>query len=59
MDFIVQDLLKPIGRRLGTFASGMLIGIGASQELAMQVEMLIPVLLAFAADLALSKRARK
>lgn len=59
MEFIVQDLMKPIGRRLGTFVAGILIGLGATQELALQVETLIPVVLAFAADLALSKRARK
>lgn len=56
--FVVQDLLKPVSRRIGTAIAGGLVALGATQPLAEQVELVVPALIAFVADLILSYRER-
>lgn len=56
--FLWQEILKPVSRRAGTGVAGALLALGATQPLVDQVEMLVPALIAFTADLFLSYRER-
>lgn len=58
MNFVIKEIVKPLGRRLGTLVAGGLLTIGATQDVASQVELCIPALLALLADLILSHRGR-
>lgn len=58
MKILVQELLGPLGRRLGSMAAGGLLALGAAQGLADQVEIVVPALVALGADLGLSHWSR-
>lgn len=51
---IVNEVLKPLARRLGSVIAGGLLALGATQDLASQVELCVPAALALLADLILS-----
>lgn len=55
---IFQDLLAPVGRRLGSMIAGGLLTLGAAQGVADQVETLVPALVALACDLVFSHYSR-
>ncbi len=56
--FILKELLAPTARRLGTASAGALVALGATNELASQIEIVVPALVAFTADLIFSYRSR-
>lgn len=56
---ILENLLMPASRRVGSMIAGGLLALGATQGLTDQVELLIPALIAFCADLGLSKWNRR
>lgn len=52
--FLLAELAKPLIRRIGSMATGALIGVGIANDQAVQVEQLLTALLLLAADLGLS-----
>jgi len=58
LKFILEEILKPILRRLGTSVGVFLTTVGASSELATQVEVVLPTVLGLFFDLAWSHRNR-
>ncbi|MCA2009588.1 hypothetical protein [Tritonibacter mobilis] len=38
MKFLLEEMLRPASRRIGTLLGGALLGIGATEQLAGQVE---------------------
>lgn len=59
MEFLLREILGPVSRRVGSVLAGALLAFDAPEVLAGQVEAIIPPLLAFGADLALSRVYRK
>lgn len=57
-DWIVQELAKPIIRRLGTAMGSALLVLGMNAETTAQVETAATALALFALDLLMSHRAR-
>lgn len=65
--FLIQELVKPASRRLGSIVAGALVTLAATKApeyqaqveiVAEQLKLLIPAAIAFGADLALSHRGR-
>lgn len=58
-NLVVQNLIKPAVRRIGTMLGATLVGLGMASETAMQIEDAAIAALLFAADLVLSYRERR
>lgn len=54
-----ENLVLPVGRRLGTVAATALVAWGVQESVAIQVEALVLALVLFAGDLAVSAATRK
>lgn len=59
MKFVIEEVVGPLSRRMGSAIGGALLALGATNDLALQVEVVSAALIAFACDLVLSKRFRK
>ncbi|WP_114963025.1 hypothetical protein [Tritonibacter mobilis] len=59
MKFLLEEMLRPASRSIGTLLGGALLGIGATEQLAGQVEVVAASLVLFAADLVASHVQRK
>lgn len=57
--FLMQDVLKPAFRRVGSTMGGALLALGATAELASQTETVVTALMLFGADLYMSKQGRR
>lgn len=58
MKFLLEELLKPLARRLGTSTGVFLTTLGANSDLTTQVEVILPTVLGLLFDLAWSHRHR-
>lgn len=58
MKFLLDEVVKPLLRRIGTVAGSTLSALGASSELTSQVETVVPLVLGLLFDLAWSHRNR-
>jgi len=54
-----REVLIPITRRIGSLIAGGLLALGATGDLASQVEVIVPALIALAVDLLLSHLERR
>jgi hypothetical protein len=58
MKFFIDELAKPIARRMGTAIGTAILALGAAEQLALQVETVSTALILFAFDLVMSYRGR-
>jgi hypothetical protein len=58
-NLVVQNLIKPAVRRIGTMLGATLVGLGMATDTAMQIENAAIAALLFAADLVHSYRERR
>lgn len=58
-NLIINEIAKPLFRRIGSISAGGLLTLGATHELANQVEVSATALAAFVLDLLLSHWSRK